>query len=204
MAIDRRSIMGKHGSSVQHSFLLSSMETDVPPQPSITEGVRPFDSVAFHFKIKGTAIGQRTSDQVSLDGVGAFAATHADFPASTILPAETITRSWARAFAAMRYSAFSSLQALGLTTHLDSPRQTPTGPLSDFGLAPLWPNSESPGLAREATTNAMETNLYFALAEADCAIIVTRSWSAKDSTVLGKSGGPPAQIRPSLSCSPIR
>ena len=57
------------------------METDVPPQRSITEGVRPFDRVACHFKVEGTAIGQRASDHVSLDDIGAFAATHADFPA---------------------------------------------------------------------------------------------------------------------------
>ena len=45
------------------------METDVPPQLSITEGVRPFDSVAFDFKMDGTAVGQRASDDVSLDGI---------------------------------------------------------------------------------------------------------------------------------------
>ena len=46
----------KRSATVQHSFPLGSMETDVSPQRSIAEGVRPFDRVACHFKMEGTAM----------------------------------------------------------------------------------------------------------------------------------------------------
>src|SRR5215813_8854731 len=68
---------------------------------------------------------------------------------STILFAESVIRVSACATAEMRYTESSSWQPLGFTTHLDSPRQIPTG---DEAVAGFW--------CAPAETDIMPHNMY--------------------------------------------